>query len=83
MPKSKARVKLNISGFVELRTQVELKADLLGRGRRIAAACGPGYTARLSPSKRRARVTVFADTPEAMHHEAQHNELIRHMDAGR
>lgn len=71
------------AGFIELRKSEGVAADLLRRGEAIAAACGEGYTAQVSPSRRRARVTVNADTPRAMHHEAQHNELIKHLDAGR
>ena len=76
-------VTLDIEAFERLRKEPLVEADLLARGEAIARGCGEGYVARPAPSKRRARVVVNADTPEAMNHEAQHNELIRHLDDGR
>lgn len=76
-------VDLNIAGFEELRTSEAVQADLMARGARLAAACGEGYVVRDASSRRRARVVVNAETVEAMNHEAQHNELLRNLDAAR
>ena len=77
------RIKLNNAGFRTLRTSDEAQ-ELIGKiARRIAAACGPGYVAERSPSKNRARWTVYPETPEAVRDAAENLTLIRSLDAGR
>jgi hypothetical protein len=74
------KVKLNNAGFRKLRTLPKVQADLLRRGERIAQASGPGYRAEAAPSKNRARVTVFPDTPQAVRDNAENNTLVRNLD---
>lgn len=76
-------VKLNIPGFVELRTSQKVEDHLLKLGQRVADACGEGYKAEVAPSKRRARVTVFPDSNAARLREASQNNLVRNLDAAR
>jgi hypothetical protein len=77
------RVQLNRKAFRELRQSSEVLADLEARGRRIAAAAGPGHSVRPWVGKERARVTVGTDTFDARRAEATGRSLTRAVDAGR
>lgn len=77
------KTKLNIPGFRKLRTSPQAKAMVLARAKRMAAAAGSGFVAEPSPSRNRARATVFADTPEARARDAKDLVLLRSISAGR
>lgn len=58
--------------------------DLIRRGRRVAAAAGPGMEVDTDDEGRtRARVTVWTATIEARVAEARHRALTRSIDAAR
>lgn len=80
---SRTRVVLNLRGFRDLRRSPEVEADLLARGRRIAAAAGPGYGVQTWLGRNRARVTVRTSTPETRRAETENPVLLNSLDAGR
>lgn len=83
------RIKLNHDGFRRLRQ--EFDDHLMERADKIVDKCNqeldaedrPGFVAEKSPSKNRARVTVFPDTLEASHADAEDNLLLKHINAAR
>lgn len=77
------RFELNHDGVAELLKGVEVQADLLARGERIAAAAGPGHEVESFVGRNRARVTVRTETFEAMAAEAEDRNLTRAFGAGR
>lgn len=77
-------IKWNRKAFVELRNLPEIEADLLQRGGRIAAACGPDFEVNPSEnSKTRARVYVQPKNARGAKQNAQNNTLLANLDAGR
>lgn len=61
-----------------------VRADLIARARRVAAAAGPGMEVDTDDEGRnRARVTVWTATIEAMVAEARDRSLTRAIDAAR
>lgn len=83
------RLKLNYDGFRRLRK--EFDDELMRRADKVVDKCNgeldaedrPGYKAEHSPSKNRARVTVFPDTEVASAVEAEENNLLKHFNAAR
>ena len=80
---AKPNVKLNLKGVNEIMKSAEVEADLMRRGRKIAAAAGPGFEAVSEPHKWIARVYVQAETHAARRAEAKDRVLSRALDAGR
>lgn len=77
------KVKLNRKTVRDLLRSHEIKQDLEERGRRIAAAAGPGHRVDSEVGPNRVRVAVITDTAEARHDEATRRTLTRALDAGR
>lgn len=86
MAKSTAKIKWNREGFRQLRQSPGVKADLMARARRVAAAAGGegmGYMVTdLVLEEPRGAVSVMA-TGKAIYHNRKHNSLIRALDAGK
>lgn len=78
-----ARLKLNLAGFRELRKSAGPTAMLRAEAEKIRARCGDGYGMHESPSKNRARFTVFPETPAAIRDNAVNNTLVKAMTGGR
>lgn len=75
--------KLNLRGFRTLRTSPGAKR-LVGRHARAwAAAAGPGFVAKESPSSNRARWVVAPDTPAAQKRDLTDLVLLRTINAAR
>lgn len=70
-----AKVKLNLAGFRELRTDPKVVADLERRAQRVAAASG-GEVGDAETPRNRARRAVFKSGGDG-------NDLIRGLQAGR
>ncbi|SDP09256.1 hypothetical protein SAMN04515671_2919 [Nakamurella panacisegetis] len=79
----RTRIVLNEKGFRELRRSPEVEADLVARGRRVAAAAGAGFEAQSWIGRNRNRVTVRTATPEARAADAREHKLLGALDAGR
>lgn len=77
------RVKLDISGFDELRKDPNLVADINARAQRIANAAGAGYEVSPRTGKKRHRASVITESYEAANDNAENNTLLKAMDAGR
>lgn len=80
---SKIRVDINSAGIQDLLKSSPVRAFLLAKAQRIAAAAGPGMTASSRVGKTRARASVITDTYKARHAEATNRSLTRAIDAGR
>lgn len=81
-----ARIKWKIRGFVALRKEPGVLADLAQRARDIARAANqsaPGYFPTSQLGKRRARASVITGEPSAMVDNAQNQTLLRSLDSGR
>lgn len=78
-----ATVKLINSGFRTLRKSAPMVNLLTQKAEQIVAGCGAGYGYQVAPSKNRARVTVFPDTPDAERENAKSLTLLRNLDRGR
>ena len=78
-----SKTKLNLAGFRELRTCPGARQMVEQAARKIADACGSGYVAEESPSRTRARQTVYPDTVEAQIDDLKHLTLVNHIGAGR
>lgn len=76
------RIKWRRQGFREILRSRAVMSDLMHRGQAIAAQSGPGYVASPFTGRNRGRVSVAADTPQAIEDNARRNTLIRNMDAG-
>lgn len=77
------RVKLNPAGIRALLQSQELTADLERRGERIADAAGEGHEVTVTQNRDRTVVFVRASTFEAKQSNAENNDLLRAIDAGR
>lgn len=77
------RLRLNRSGVREILRSESVRADLLARAERIAAAAGDGFVAESSVGATRARASVRTDTSEARLAESNDRALTRAIDAGR
>lgn len=75
------RIRLNYSGFRGLRKAMD--DELLRRGENVANAAGSGFKAETAPSKNRARVVVYPDTPEAIRANKDGLVLVKAMGAAR
>lgn len=76
-------LKLNNRGFRELRTSPEAKSAVNAAARKIAEACGPGYTAQEAPGRNRARAVVMPTTREAKEDAAKNLTPLRKLGAAR
>ena len=81
------RVRLNIEGFVALRNDPGVVADLEARAQKVAETAGDGFSTRpaeTNTSRRtgRARVAVVTDTFEAMLSEVRDHTLARAISGG-
>ena len=80
------RMKLDAEGFRKIRTSPKVRADLLKRAKRIAAAAGGeenGYqVTELVLEDNRAAVSVMA-LGRARGSNKKHHSLLRALDAGR
>lgn len=77
------RVKLNHSAVRQLLRSGDVEADLVRRGRAIAAAAGEGYETQPWVGRNRTRVTIRTATTEARIDEATDHSLMRAIGAGR
>ena len=78
------KLTFRLAGFRELRTAPKVRADLLRRAQRIAAASGKGFVAlETSSPRKRARAAVVAASEGARHRNATQNTLLRNLDKGR
>ena len=77
------RVEVNRQAIRDLLKSPGVVADLEARGRRVAAAAGPGHKLDSSVGKIRARVGVITDPTEARRSEARSRSLTRAIDAAR
>lgn len=81
-----ARMKLNAEGFRKIRLAPKVRADLLKRAERVAAAAGgesKGFLVTdLVLEDSRAAVSVMA-TGHAANSNRKHHNLLRALDAGR
>jgi len=75
------RMKLDYRGFKGLRKSVD--DELMRRAQRVVAAAGPGFKAEHAPSRNRARVVVYPDTPEAIRRNGEDLLLLKVMGAAR
>lgn len=62
---AKTKVKLNISGFNELRRSAEMQAGLSELAQSVAAKAGEGYSSDLTQYPSRSAASVYADSIEA------------------
>lgn len=80
------RIKWKVKGFVELRKEPGVLADLDERARNIARAANqssPGYFPSSELGKRRARASVITGDADSMIDNAKNQTLLRALDAGR
>jgi hypothetical protein len=77
------RIKLNRKGVAALLKSPEVKADIRSRAGRIAATAGPGFEARTSVGRTRARAVVITTTSEARLAQAKDRKLSNAISAGR
>ena len=77
------QVKLNREGVAALLASAEVGEDLTDRGRRIAAAAGPGVEMSRRKGRGRQRVSIITGTAEARKAEAERMALTSALDAGR
>ena len=86
MAKSTVKIKWNNEGFRQLRQSPGVKADLMARARRVAAAAGGegmGYMVTdLVLENPRGAVSVLC-TGEAVYLNRKYGSLIRALDAGK
>ena len=81
-----ARIKWRIKGFVELRKEPGVLADLDERAHDIARAANrssPGYIPSSQIGKRRSRASVITGDAESMIDNAKNQTLLRSLDSGR
>lgn len=78
---ARARVKLNLQGFRDLRNSPGVMADLEARAERLADACGDGYEPGSRQGRNRGRAGVVTATYRAMRDNAKNNTLVANMDA--
>lgn len=75
---SSFRLKLNYAGFRALRKSPEVTAEVRRLAEEVKRATGsPDYEVHESPSKNRARYTVFPTTAEEAAENAKENTLVR------
>jgi hypothetical protein len=78
------RIEINDAAATELLKSSEVRADLMRRANRIAAAAGAGnYDVTPSQTPTRARVSVGTADYAARKAEATNRSLTRALDAGR
>ena len=76
------KIKWNLAGFRELRTDPAVEADILRRAQAVADACGDGFEAELmAQSKTRARAIVKPVTYAARRQNSDENTILRSLDA--
>ena len=75
-------IKLNYKGFRALRRSDEARKWVNATAKRIADACGDGYTADESPGRNRARAIVHPTTTEARIDSLKNLTMLRNMRAG-
>lgn len=80
---SKIRVDISSAGIQEVLKSSPVRAFLLAKAERIAAAAGPGMLASSRVGRTRARASVITDTYKAKRAEATDRRLTRAIDAGR
>jgi tRNA A37 threonylcarbamoyltransferase TsaD len=80
---SKVRIDINSAGIQEVLKSSQVRAFLLAKAQRIAAAAGPGMVASSRIGQTRARASVITDTYKAKRAEATNRSLTRAIDAGR
>ena len=80
---AKPTIKLNSREIARMLRSTEVLAELTARGNRVAAAAGPGFEAKPSVGRNRARVAVVATTLAAQRAEARSAVLTRALEAGR
>lgn len=83
MATSSVRIQLRSAGVRELLRSGDVESYLVGRGRAIAAAAGPGHEVQPWVGRNRARVTVRTATYEARKAEAVDHALTKAIGAGR
>ena len=79
----KVDVKLIIRGINEVMTSPGANSIVAERARRIAAAAGPGFEAKIVPHKWTARAYIQPVTRKAREREARDKVLARALSAGR
>lgn len=80
---SKAKVKMNNAGVIEMLKSPELEAVLLTNAERIAGRAGSGYEAELGTSGRtRSRAFASTATYEARRDNAKNATLLRSLGGG-
>lgn len=79
---AKTGFKLNRKGFQQLRKNAAAAAELERRAQKVAEAAGPGFEARVSPGKNRARVVVVPTTDEAKQANVDSYAVLRGLSAG-
>lgn len=83
----KAKIKWNIKGFYDLRSEPGVVADLEARAEAIAAAAGVGYvTGSQQGAKKpqgRWRASVATGDWDAIEDNARNQTLLKSLDAGR
>jgi hypothetical protein len=77
------KIQLVKGAVAELLTGTDMATDLEARGKRIAAAAGPGHRVVSEKGRRRVRVAVITHTAAARRAEAVNRNLTRAVDAGR
>jgi hypothetical protein len=77
------RLVINRAGVRRTLNSAGVRADLLARARRVAAAAGPGHVVNSGSTGQRARVEVVTDTVDAMVREAKERSLTRAVDSAR
>jgi hypothetical protein len=80
------KLKFNRQAFEAIRKEPKVRADLLARAKKVAAAAGGeamGYkVTELALEDPRGAVSVMA-TGNALFHNRKHHSLLRALDAGR
>lgn len=76
------KVKFSNAGFRAFLTHPKSQALTDKIARDWAAACGPGFSYRPDPTGKRARSTVFPDTPKAQRRDRRDMVILRNMPKG-
>lgn len=79
---AKTKVKLNISGFQELRKRGEVEAIVSSEAERIAEKAGPGFSVGVHQIGSRVIANVYTETAGAMRAEAKTGALSKAVGGG-
>lgn len=84
---AKSKIKWNVAGFKQLRSEPGVVDDLEARAEAVAAAAGDGYVTGsrqgVARPQGRWRTSVVTGDFDAILDNARHQTLLRALDAGR